>query len=143
MLHRIFLKAKLKLIFYFMYDFIHTDMDIEYQEVLYNDCYGGFSFSKEFEDEYKKRYGDKELYTHKRTNPNVLNLFKEMGESANSRFANIKITNIILEFFINYIINLYNKSKYIKEIAKSTTKITKFTISTSQIKSCAHVQMLT
>ena len=70
-------------------------MDIEYQEVLYNDCYGGFSFSEEFETEYNKRHGeDDEAHAHRRTNSNILSLFKEMGKKANSQYSHIRITQI-------------------------------------------------
>lgn len=52
-----------------------------YDYILINTCYGGFTFSDEFEQEMKRR-GSKNFskyYSHKRRDPQVLQLFDEKG----------------------------------------------------------------
>lgn len=56
-------------------------------KVLYNDCHGGFGFSKDFEDEYKLRTGNRIAYTRYygygsqsiRIDPVAIAIFEEKG----------------------------------------------------------------
>lgn len=88
-------------------------MDIEYQEVLYNACYGGYGFSEEFNNEYNKRHPSNEAveedYSYGRTNPHTIQLFKEMGpEKANSDYSDIKIAKIPKELLKHMNIDEYD-----------------------------------
>lgn len=52
-------------------------------KVLYNTCYGGFNFSKQFVEEFNKRHPDRpkklEEWHEERIDPNIIALFEEKG----------------------------------------------------------------
>ena len=63
---------------------------------LYNTCYGGFAFSKEFEEEFSKRFPEKKEFLQgwsdkKRYDTDVVALWKEMGEKANGSHSKINV----------------------------------------------------
>lgn len=62
----------------------HTTITIHTMKVLYNACYGGFNFSKQFVEEFNARHPDrpKKLetwYEGERTDPGIIALFEEKG----------------------------------------------------------------
>lgn len=67
-------------------------------KILINKCYGGFSFSDEFILEYYKHYGidNDPLYNNTgRTDPRVIELFKELGsERSSGKFSKLKLVEI-------------------------------------------------
>lgn len=68
-------------------------------KVLYNDCYGGFSFSEEFLEELKRRHPEKEFkdYYHQglRDDPDTIALFEEWGSKRSSgHFSKIELDEI-------------------------------------------------
>ena len=68
-------------------------------KVLYNNCYGGFSFSNEFMEEVKKRYPELKLdyyVSHKlRSDPRILEVFEEFGSGRSSGpYSKIKVREI-------------------------------------------------
>lgn len=68
-------------------------------KVLYNTRYGGFSFSKEFVEEFNKRHPDRKPSLTKwnadRTDPDIIALFEEMGsEWSSGRCAILAIEEI-------------------------------------------------
>lgn len=80
-------------------------------KILYNDCYGGFAFSPEYETAYKKRTG-KDLDCYKRLfrvgpdsircDPDAVALFEELGsEAASGPNASIAVREIP-EIFARY-----------------------------------------
>lgn len=78
-------------------------------EVLYNTCYGGFSFSKAFEAEFAKRFPDKKLNvctglaSSARYDKDAVALAKEMG-LPNAGGANAKLEiEIVLTEMLDYL----------------------------------------
>lgn len=77
-------------------------------EFLYNACYGGFSFSEEFEEEFCKRFPEKAEFLKNlwnleiRYDPDVVALWKEMGERANGPCSKIK-SKMLPEKCIEYV----------------------------------------
>lgn len=71
-------------------------------KILYNDCYGGFDFSSEFEAEYERRMGKKisEICPYGankaiRTDPVSIAIFEEKGtEWCSGRHSSLKIYTI-------------------------------------------------
>lgn len=68
-----------------------------FMEIVINECYGGFSLSKEaYEwlglewDGYGFKYGDIE----KRTDPKLIECVKTLKDKADGRFANLQVVKI-------------------------------------------------
>ena len=78
--------------------------DLELVGYLYNDCYGGFSFSEKFVERInaiRKETGLKPLSKHsqERTDPTVISLFQEMGsKGASGNYAQLVLDWIPKEF---------------------------------------------
>lgn len=57
-------------------------------KVLYNTCYGGFNFSKQFVEEFNKRHPDRpkklEEWHDERIDPDIIALFEEKGSDWSS-----------------------------------------------------------
>ena len=78
-------------------------------DYLYNNCYGGFSFSEEFQDEFVKRFPEKKIMiiTYRSENgwrhdPDIVALWKEMGEKSNGEFSNIK-SKLVPEKYVDFV----------------------------------------
>lgn len=77
-------------------------------DFLYNNCYGGFGFSKEFEEEFSKRFPEKKdilktIWNNKiRYDKDVVSLWKEMGDSANDSYSKIQ-SKLIPEACIEFV----------------------------------------
>lgn len=67
-------------------------------KILYNTCYGGFSFSDEFIVELNRRFPEKRAEAHAfelRTDPEAIALFEELGPVRSSGpHSSLKIRNI-------------------------------------------------
>ena len=74
-----------------------------YAEVLFNRCYGGFSFSKAAMQEYAA-ITQKEISEHdqgreiSRTDPVMIEIVKRLGKEANGTHANIDIHQVPLKY---------------------------------------------
>jgi len=64
-------------------------------KILINSCYGGFSFSERFCEEYEKRTGSKlDTYSKDRTSNAIIELFEELGpEISSGDFAELRVIN--------------------------------------------------
>jgi hypothetical protein len=75
-------------------------MDIEFVEILYNSCYGGYAYSNEFckyyndlTNSYINMYDMCEI--NERMDPNIIYTFKQLGSfKSSSKCANLKLTTI-------------------------------------------------
>lgn len=72
-----------------------------YTKFLVNCCYGGYSFSKAFIDEFEKRHPEKKRsmllsrISEDRSDPDIVALFEEMGpEKSNGLYANISVVPV-------------------------------------------------
>jgi hypothetical protein len=68
-------------------------------KILYNTCYGGFNFSKQFVKEFNDRHPDRpkklEEWNEERTDPDVIALFEEKGSVWSSgAYSNLDIEEI-------------------------------------------------
>jgi hypothetical protein len=68
-------------------------------KILYNTCYGGFNFSKQFVKEFNERHPDRpkklEEWNDERTDPDVIALFEEKGSAWSSgAYSNLDIEEI-------------------------------------------------
>lgn len=65
-------------------------------KILINTCYGGFSFSERFCEEYEKRTGSKlDKYSKDRTSNDIIELFEELGsETSSGKYAELRIIEI-------------------------------------------------
>lgn len=73
-------------------------------EYLYNNCYGGFAFSEEFEKEFDRRFPEKahillRYGNEKRYDPDVVALWKEMGNKASAPYSKI-VSKLVPEKYI-------------------------------------------
>lgn len=66
----------------------HRILSIKQMKVLYNTCYGGFNFSKQFVEEFNKRHPDRpkklEEWHDERIDPDVIALYEEKGSDWSS-----------------------------------------------------------
>ncbi len=78
-------------------------------EIMINNCYGGFGFSKEAIDLYKKRKNIYKSHIHvDRTDEIMIQIVKELGENANGNFCKIKIEKIDKDYKKCYYIDEYD-----------------------------------
>jgi len=80
-------------------------------EIMYNTCYGGFSFSKAAMDEWHKRCPGKDkvrCWNMDRHDPVMVQIMKEMGKTANGNFSKIELKKIPLEYLHHYEIGEYD-----------------------------------
>lgn len=72
-----------------------NDKNNEYIEVMYNDCYGGFRFSKLALDEYNKNcIFESNGFDIDRNDPIMIGLCKQLGPAVNGPHTKIKIQMI-------------------------------------------------
>ena len=81
--------------------------------VMYNACYGGFSFSEKAMREYHRRMGTEyQPYDHgteiDRMDTVMIEIVKEMGTSANSECAKIELRHLPMRFYGFYEISEYD-----------------------------------
>lgn len=79
--------------------------------VLINDCYGGFSFSKEFEKILKNELNLKEYFSHEdyRDHPFVIKTFIEKGSDwMSGRFSKLFLVEVPTRMMKHYRINEYD-----------------------------------
>jgi hypothetical protein len=84
--------------------------------ILYNDCYGGFKFSKQFENELERRLGQTLGYRHEkyRDNPEAIKLFLEKGSKWSSEIcANIVLDKIPKSMEGYWCIGEYDGKEYV------------------------------
>lgn len=96
-----------------------TSQDEEYIEVLYNTCYGGYGISETAIKEYNKRkkeidplfqeisYDFFSILGTSRDDTTLIEIFKEMGNKFNDKYAKIKIKKIPKKYK-----NFYEISEY-------------------------------
>ena len=65
-------------------------------KIVINACYGGFGLSKEALALFNERSGTTITYEHdiERNNPILVEIVEQLGESAGSRFAELKVVEI-------------------------------------------------
>lgn len=91
-------------------------------KILYNDCYGGFHFSPEFEAEYERRTGKKiqEICPYGpnhaiRADPTSISIFEEKGtEWCSGRFSSIKVHTIPAAFAKYWDIDEYDGDETVR-----------------------------
>lgn len=80
-------------------------------EIMFNTCYGGFSFSKAAMDEWHKLCPGKDTvrcWNIDRHDPVMVQIVKEMGARANGSFSKIELKKIPLEYLHHYEIGEYD-----------------------------------
>ena len=85
-------------------------------EVMINECYGGFSVSNSAINEYRKRCPEKEAvcnYDVDRDDAVMIQIFKEMGERANGKHAQIKLQQIPARYARHYSIGEYDGLEHV------------------------------
>jgi hypothetical protein len=83
-------------------------MDIEFVEILYNSCYGGYGYSDEFCNYYNNltnsciaKFDMSSI--EDRMDPNIIYTFKQLGSSkSSSNSANLKVT-VVPKGLLNYV----------------------------------------
>ena len=65
-------------------------------KIVINACYGGFGLSKEALALFNERSGTTITYEHdiERNNPILVEIVEQLGESANTRFSELKVVEI-------------------------------------------------
>ena len=65
-------------------------------KIVINACYGGFGLSKEALALFNERSGTTITYEHdiERNDPILVEIVEELGESANTRFSELKVVEI-------------------------------------------------
>jgi len=83
--------------------------------LLVNRCYGGFNFSHEFEEEYRRRHGEdvpSRWGTKGRSDPRVIALFDELGSVRSSgECAKLKKVLVVESLLPFVVINEYDGSE--------------------------------
>lgn len=95
---------------------VNAKMTAETFPVLYNDRYGGFSFSKQAIQEYNKRLPagstllDESSYEHdlSRDDPLMVQVIKELGPEANGKYAKIAMEEVPIKFKKHFLIGEYD-----------------------------------
>lgn len=92
-------------------------------DVMYNACYGGFSFSEAAEEEYKRRCPENAERFHEfelsRHDLVMVQIVREMGQAASGTYAKVKLRSIPAEYINHYGIHEYDgtESVFLKEDA--------------------------
>jgi len=91
------------------------------QEIVINDCYGGFSLSQKACDRYKELsgnevepYGAREL---ERNDPFLVQVVKELGPEADGSFASLKIVEVPDD--VKWGIEEYDGAEWVAEIHRT------------------------
>jgi hypothetical protein len=87
------------------------------QQIVINDCYGGFGLSERAIREYKKMAGitDNDFYDRDipRDDPYLVKVVKSLGMSANGAHANLKIVEIPGD--VEWLVQEYDGAEWIAE----------------------------
>ena len=87
------------------------------QQIVINDCYGGFGLSEHAIREYKKMAGitDNDFYDRDipRDDPYLVKVVKSLGMSANGAHANLKIVEIPGD--VEWLVQEYDGAEWIAE----------------------------
>ena len=125
----------------------------DFVEVIYNTCYGGYSFSKEAIQEYRRRLalqyeslgaleegvdtGDSDL----RTDPIMVGVVKEMGPRSYGTHAELKIAQVPLRFAEHYVIEDYDGYESVS-LNWDEYRLTKISKAVDQSEPCWLAEMI-
>jgi hypothetical protein len=91
------------------------------QYIVINDCYGGFGLSERAQLEYRKLAGITDPSWHDRDiprdDPYLLKIVRELGMSANGKFANLKIVEVPAG--IDWIVSDHDGAEWVAEVHRT------------------------
>ena len=91
------------------------------QEIVINNCYGGFSLSKKACKRYEELSGNKtDSYGARdldRNDPHLVQVVKELGQEANGSFADLSIVEVPDD--VKWQIEEYDGSEWVAEVHRT------------------------